>query len=57
MLEAKAKELKSWVDLGAAVVGDKGETGDCLKSGWVLRWKKSADGTRSAKARVVVKGF
>ena len=55
--EAKAKELKSWVDMGTCIVEPRGKTGNLVKSRWVLRWKKFHDGSRGVKARLVVKGF
>ena len=52
------KELKSFVDLDVFRVADKGTTGNCMSSRWVLRWKvDSMTNLRTLKARLTIRGF
>ena len=54
-LEARELELKSWSDNNVFIeVKDEGQ--DCISTRWVYAWKDK-DGSKIAKARLVIRGF
>ena len=54
---AKAKKLAAWDKLGACEFEPLSKTQSVIKSRWLLRWKKGAEESKIAKARLVVRGF
>jgi hypothetical protein len=52
------KELRSFVELGVFRIALKGESGNCMSSRWVFRWKINAEtSVEEIKARLTVRGF
>ena len=55
--EACLSELKKWTSLGALKIRKRLGSPNVMDSRWVIRFKRTPDGSLTIKARLCIRGF